>query len=285
VTLYLAAAGASGNSRPGATRVIPLTLGWADLPISVSLHGDTTGRRLREPVPAVLVEATGGWALLDTGYNTALIRDPWFNARFFGHDPEVRPELPGNGEPLEQALAAVGLAVNDIGAVAISHLHYDHAGGIRLFTGTGVPVHIQRRELDYGLADHPEPERSGMFRVDYDDVGINWQLADGEAEVLPGVRAVPTPGHTPGHQSFVVDLAHEAGGGGFVFAFDAADLTDNIEQEIALGGFIGCGPEQTVAVIRDLKALASSLGYRLVPGHDPAAWPALTEELSRRWPR
>ncbi len=250
----------ASDGRPGALRVILLTLGWAELPISVSLYGDTTGRRLREPIPGVLVETVQGWVLLDTGFNLALLQDPWLNRRFYGHDPEVRVELPGTGEPIHEALAAVGLAVGDIAAVGISHLHYDHAGALRLFAELGLPVHIQRRELEYGLSGHPEPEHNGMFRVDYDDVAVNWQLAEGEAEILPGVRAIPTSGHTPGHQSFVVDLAPEVGGGGFVFAFDAADLTENIEQEIAVGGFIGCGPEQTVARIKEMKALASSLG-------------------------
>jgi glyoxylase-like metal-dependent hydrolase (beta-lactamase superfamily II) len=98
------------------------------------------------------------------------------------------------------------------------------------------------------------------------------------------VTAVLTAGHTPGHQSFVVDLDESAGGGGLVFAFDAADLTENIEEEVAVGGFIDVEPEVTVAQIRKLKRLAAERGYRLIPGHDPVAWPALTTELAARWP-
>jgi hypothetical protein len=56
------------------------------------------------------------------------------------------------------------------------------------------------------------------------------------------VTAVLTAGHTPGHQSFVVDLDPAAGEGGFVFAFDAADLTANIDEELGVGGFIDCAP-------------------------------------------
>jgi glyoxylase-like metal-dependent hydrolase (beta-lactamase superfamily II) len=78
----------------------------------------------------------------------------------------------------------------------------------------------------------------------------------------------------------VVRIDPSAGGGGFVFAFDAADLTENIEREVAVGGRIGASPEQSVAQIRKLKRIAAELGYRLVPGHDPDAWPALTAELA-----
>lgn len=271
-------------SKPGARRVILLTLGWEVLPKAYSLWGDTSGETVREPVPAVLVEVDGGWVLLDTGFNPALIRDAPLYRRFHEQNHDIVPILPGPGEPLEEALDAVGISVGDITAVAVSHLHNDHAGGLRHFAGLGVPVYIQRAELTYGLSGHPEPERHGMFRVNYDDAGLNWQVADGDVEIAPGLKAVSSPGHTPGHQSFVVELDRSVGGGGYVFAFDAADLAENIDGEVALGGFIDCTPEDTVETIRRLKALAAEKGYPVIPGHDPVVWPALTEELARRWP-
>jgi N-acyl homoserine lactone hydrolase len=267
----------------GVRRIVPLTLGWVDLPRSVSIHGAPETERLREPVPGVLLLlADGGWLLLDTGFNTALITDPALHRRYHG-DPLVQPVLPGPGEPLEAALAGAGIDADDIRAVAISHLHYDHVGGLKHFAGR-VPVHIQRAELAYGLAGDAEPERDGIYRVDFDDPRIDWRQADGDAEIAPGVTAVPTAGHTPGHQSFVVDVDESAGGGGFVFAFDAADLTENIEQELPVGGFIGVDPEVTANQIRRLKRIAAARGYRVIPGHDPVAWPALTTELTARWP-
>jgi len=71
-----------------------------------------------------------------------------------------------------------------------------------------------------------------------------------------------------------------AGGGGFVFAFDAADLSENIEREVSVGSRIGASAEQCAEQIRKLKRIAAERGYRLVPGHDPVAWPALTAELA-----
>lgn len=265
----------------GVRRIILLTLGWEDLPKSVSVHGDASGERLREPVPGVLLQTDGGWVLLDTGFNTALIRDPYLARRYYP-SLEYRPVLPGPGEPIEQRLAEVGVDVDDIHAVAVSHLHVDHAGGLKLFAGR-VPVHAQRRELDYGLSNHPEPEQHAIFRVDFDDPRIDWQLADGDADIAPGLTAVPTYGHTPGHQSFVVTLDDSVGGGGYVFAFDAADLTENIEHELPIGGFIDVAPEDTVEPIRRLKKLAADRGYPLIPGHDPHVWPELTEHFHERF--
>jgi N-acyl homoserine lactone hydrolase len=129
----------------GVRRIVLLTLGWEDLPKTVSVHGDTSGTRLREPVPGVLLQVDGGWVLLDTGFNTALIRDAALARRFYGR-PEYLPVLPGTGEPLEETLAEAGIPMEEIHAVAVSHLHLDHAGGLKHFAGR-VPVHAQRAEL------------------------------------------------------------------------------------------------------------------------------------------
>ena len=70
----------------GVRRIVPLTLGWEDLPLSVSIHGASSADMLREPVPGVLLLCDGGWLLLDTGFNTALITDPALRRRYHG-DP------------------------------------------------------------------------------------------------------------------------------------------------------------------------------------------------------
>jgi hypothetical protein len=99
--------------KSGVRRIVPLTLGWEELPKPVSVHGAPPQERVREPVPAVLLECDGGWLLLDTGFNAALIRDPALRRRFFG-SPDYRTVLPGPGEPLEEALDAAGIAMDDI---------------------------------------------------------------------------------------------------------------------------------------------------------------------------
>lgn len=263
----------------GALRVVPLLLGSVELPKSCSVHGAPDDVRLREPVPGVLVQVDGGWVLLDTGYNPALLADPALRRRFHDRFAGIVPLLPpGDDDPLLGALDHAGVAVPAIAAVAVSHLHSDHTGGIRHFAGR-VPVHLQRAELAFGLSG-PEAEANGMARVDYDDPAIDWHLADGDTDIAPGIRALATPGHTPGHQSFVVRYDKAVGGGGFVFAFDAADLTENIAHEAPVGETIGVSPAETVLHIRRLKALAAQQGLRLVPGHDPVVWPRLIGDLA-----
>jgi len=78
-----------------------------------------------------------------------------------------------------------------------THLHFDHCGGNRLFAGT--PIYVQRLEREAARAqDYTIPEWA-------DFEGARYVELEGEQEILPGLRVVPTPGHTPGHQSVLVE--------------------------------------------------------------------------------
>ncbi len=266
----------------GARRIIMLTLGWEDLPKSWSVHGCDPAERLVEPVPAVLVETVDGWVLLDTGFNKSLVQDGALYERFHAKFFEITPILPAyDVDPLLDALNRHGVDISALLAVGISHLHNDHAGGLRHFAKSGTPIYIQRAEINFGFGDQARAEGHGLARVDYDDPRLNWQLISGDTEIAPGITAISTPGHTPGHQSFAVSRAWNEDSRGFVFAFDAGDLAENFESEAAIGGFIDVEPLDTVVQIQKLKAIATSNRYEIVPGHDPQVWPSQAEGLSR----
>ena len=106
----------------------------------------------------------------------------------------------------------------DVVCVINTHLHFDHCGGNRLFPG--VPIHVQAREL----ADARSREDYTIREwVDFD--GATYVEHDGEAEVLPGIRLLPAPGHTDGLQVVVV----ETGEGPVVLGGDVA--TSFVELE------------------------------------------------------
>ena len=81
--------------------------------------------------------------------------------------------------------------VSRVAIVVNTHLHFDHCGGNRLFPG--VPIHVQGREL----AD-ARTQDDYTIREWVDFPGATYVEHDGEAEILPGVRLVPAPGHTRG---------------------------------------------------------------------------------------
>ena len=83
--------------------------------------------------------------------------------------------------------------------------------------------------------------------------------------IVPGVSVIESPGHTAGHVSVLLELEH---GAPVLLAGDAADLTENLEHEIAPGLCYRDDPEPAIASIRKLKQLARSTGAALWPNHD-----------------
>ena len=99
---------------------------------------------------------------------------------------------------IEDALAANGIALADVTGAANCHLHFDHSGqNVRI--PAGVPIFVQRAEW----ARVHEPDYTVPEWIDVPD--LTYEVLDGETEVASGLRLIPTPGHTAGHQSLVLD--------------------------------------------------------------------------------
>jgi glyoxylase-like metal-dependent hydrolase (beta-lactamase superfamily II) len=98
--------------------------------------------------------------------------------------------------PIVDALADHGLHPSDVSHVVSTHLHWDHYGQNAAFKG--VPFVVQNAELE--RARREEPRIAEYF----DFVGAKFELIEGDAELVPGVRLMSTPGHTIGHQSVLV---------------------------------------------------------------------------------
>jgi len=164
---------------------------------------------------------------------------------------------------LDEELAKLGVACREIDAVLLTHLHWDHCYNLELFPGK--PVYVQARELEY--AANPSPYDRYFYGAGPDEGLLpGWMYAyprlvsiDGEAELFPGIRVIPTPGHTKGQMSIAVDTAE----GLYVIASDLCPLYENYE----------CGVPNGLAVsfeewFRSYGKLRS-LGAKILPGHDP----------------
>jgi N-acyl homoserine lactone hydrolase len=110
--------------------------------------------------------------------------------------PEVDAHYRPARRPLPVALGDAGVRSEEITVVVNCHLHFDHCGGNPELGGR--PIVTQRVELEAARGvDYTLPEL-------VDAPGLVYETIDGEAELFPGVVVVPTPGHTAGHQSLVV---------------------------------------------------------------------------------
>jgi N-acyl homoserine lactone hydrolase len=137
---------------------------------------------LEIPVHGFLVKHPAGAGLVDTGYGTplALIKD-------------YRPV----NASVAAALRKHDVDPSDVRWIINSHLHFDHCGQNAVFPHA--PVYVQRAEYER----RNDPDYTVVEWLKY--AGARWELLDGEQEIVPGVRTVTTPGHTPGHQSIAID--------------------------------------------------------------------------------
>ncbi|MEZ5099965.1 MAG: N-acyl homoserine lactonase family protein [Thermoleophilia bacterium] len=248
-------------------RLYCLTLGHERIPAALAFERTGGDGVLRLPFTSILARSPDGWFLWDTGLAESIGRDPAAWGRFWQWGA---PELPGDGDPLLEALEMCGVGVTDLAGALVSHLHVDHTGGLRHLAG-GPAVVVHRAELEYALEEATEAQ--GYWRPDYDDPAIRWQPVDGDCRIAAGIHAIATPGHAPGHLSFRVDLAES---GSWLFAFDAIPLQENVERDdpIAAGSRPGDAPLRRASHDR-LVALARDSGARLVPGHCPDTWATL----------
>ena len=254
-----------------AHRMFMLEFGTELVPKSLSVLG-AGSHVIETPIFGALVETDDGLILLDTGISHEALHDPPALTTIYGAG--MHPYGP-TGNPLEVALDTIGFKVGDIALAAVSHLHLDHTGGIPLLAKAGVPIVIQNREIDYGLerADDGSELEVAFYRSDYTDHSIDWRKVDGDEQIAPGVFTFATPGHTPGHMSYRVDLPET---GTWILAADAADLGENLLERTPCGSVSEPSDARRArASIHRLVEEGERLDARLIPGHDPVFWKAV----------
>lgn len=242
-----------------ALKLWPLLTGTHRYEKIVSTRNRGHGEFIDAPILAYLIETTHGRMLYDVGCDYKKVATPGLSAKYFDPmRPLFEPPMMSEDQRIPRYLARLGLSPKDIDIVFFGHLHFDHAGGICDLPGCD--VHVQRDELDAAktLID------DGIF-VDEIANSENWRLMSGEYEVMPGVHAVASPGHTAGHMSLFIELPK---GSPVILCGDAADLIENIDDEIAPGYCWNDKYSLAEASIRNLKSMAVLERAELWPNHD-----------------
>jgi N-acyl homoserine lactone hydrolase len=210
-------------------------------------------------IPAYLMQTDQGANILfDTGFPPEYLTDP---------DRPARDGLPRFGrlidfhrdQTAEGALALLDLTPQDIDLVLLSHSHIDHVGSLSLFAHA--PIVTTSRERA-----EPSPLYFGTARpIPWPDA--RYHLINGDTPVCEGLTLIPTPGHTPGHLSAILDLPHT---GRVILAADAINRASEPAENFADAD----DPVAARASAERLLALGGS-GATLIYGHEPAQWSGL----------
>lgn len=201
------------------------------------------------PVWSALLRTSEGLILFDTGLHPVHVERP---EATFGPNPAMQITMTA-ADAIVPRLAALGVAPDDVTVVVNSHLHFDHAGNNRAFPKATFIVQAEQLAHAKGRPNFP-----GVY---WDDPALTYVPATGRARVAQGVEVVPTPGHAPGHQSLVVDLAET---GRVVLCGDAAFTRANLERGES-SGQDAAEAGRSLALIRSL--VEDDLD-RAFPSHD-----------------
>jgi glyoxylase-like metal-dependent hydrolase (beta-lactamase superfamily II) len=173
------------------------------------------------------------------------------------------------------ALHEIGVPPESIDTVVMTHLHFDHSGGTTRRSGSGAlePVfknakHVVQR-LEWEDATHPHERNRASYLGEnigpLGELGL-LQLVDGETEIAPGVRVVPTPGHTRGHQSVLIG-SPDRGAERAMFLGDVVPTAVHTRLPWVMA--YDLDPARTLETKRALFRRAVEESWLMLWGHDP----------------
>ena len=232
-------------------QVVTFHTGLLTLDRAGMLYGFPRGTAMQIPMWSVAITDGKTRILVDTGV----------------HDPQWVVEHSGPFAQMpEQAFPAAlkrvaGWEPEEVQVVIHTHMHHDHVGNDRLLKNA--VFYVQR--LEYLTAFQPPEEQKWLYestRFLYDERAVAkdaWVFLDGAAEIMDGISVIPTPGHSAGHQSVLVQTEE----GVLCIAGDVVNLVENLYGNYANG--LSVSVQDCLTSMETIRRRAD----RVMPGHDP----------------
>jgi len=175
------------------------------------------GQILEHPVFAFLIEGGGRKILVDTGMSDTE------RSQKYHHDGRQEP-----GQAIYEHMERLGIGLDEIEFIIFTHLHWDHCAYMKKFTRARYFV----SETEYQFALNPIPFYAKSYEIPSLGIGCHWEgchfnLIQDEEEIVEGIRAFQTPGHSPGHMAVSVQTAR----GVYILAGDLFFLRENLEPD------------------------------------------------------
>jgi glyoxylase-like metal-dependent hydrolase (beta-lactamase superfamily II) len=225
--------------------------------------------RIQLGMRCLLIEHAIGPVLIDTGAGNKET-DKFYDIYGIENRGQTGPTR------LEDGLRELGFGVEDIVLVINSHLHFDHAGGntTRGTDGTVRATFPNARYVvqagEYAYATHTnERTAASYFAPNFEplrEAGV-FDLVEGEGEIVAGIRAIPTPGHTPHHQGLLI----ESNGAHAFYLADLVPTTSHLPLPWIMGYDVE--PLVTLETKRRILKRAVDEDWLMVFEHDATtAW-------------
>lgn len=225
----------------------------------------TLWSRLAQPDSANRIPLAANCLLLRRGSDTVLVETgcggKW--------DEKTRGIFAIDERTVVDALAEHDVEPADIDAVIVTHLHFDHAGGLTsrgeagpMPTFPGAEVIVQRREWEDARAGRSTMTGTYLAQ-NLEPVAQQVRLIDGEEEVLPGIRVLPVPGHTWGQHAVLVETAR----GPVCFPGDLVPTRNHLGSAWSMG--YDMLPYENMLTKRSVFTRAASDGWTIVLDHEP----------------
>ena len=201
-----------------------------------------------------VVDETGP-VVIDQGFSAQTLKDLNIPFRFEAEPPEL--------------LRRIGIDVQDVRNVILTHLHWDHYSGEEFFPRA--TYFVQQREMDFLVNPLIRYRALGRFynRAALEKI-VRLHLAgrveviDGDHDLFPGISSLWTGGHSPGSQAVVVETKK----GSAVICGDVVPRYQNVCEDIPCG--IHTNTIEAVQALKKVKARAGSMDL-ILTGHDPEA--------------
>ena len=236
------------------------------------LDAGLTGAR-RFPVYGVLIDHADGRFLFDTGFDPGHVN----------HVASFTSPQQSDAQTIPAQLHLLGMQSKEVTHVINSHYHLDHCGGnkhcthattichkceLEVLKSPGPNEDIAYSEISFApsLRKSAQPEQGSGVAPDL--YTPRFETLSGDQEIAKGVFLFETLGHTPGHYSLMVKLAHRKP---MLFTADACYSQKNLDMMCIQAG--NHDPARSLQSLQRLKTLAEQHDAELFYSHDPESWP------------
>lgn len=214
--------------------------------------------KILSPISAILIQHPKlGNILYDTG------NSPFYATQYPAHVLETYPVT--EFISVQDALKEKGLTVEDIDMIILSHMHFDHAGGLQYFKGTKAikNVIVSKAEMDNALS--APVEGSAYVKELFDIEGIEFHTISKNTRLTEDINLFVQQSHTPG----VIGLILQGTSGkNIIFTSDTIYTKESFEKELPPGGSINKTDQEFYDNLKIIKQMKKDYQAELFFGHD-----------------